>query len=257
MRHGFPDSLHVVRPHPLRDVAPRCGRGDARRVATWEAAAVRILATSDWHGMIPMRPSGKWDVVVHCGDMKPNRTRGTRVIEEPFQRQWIRQNAGKIARYCDGRPLVYVPGNHDYWDPAESLSKVGVVCHTLIGTSVEIDGVRFLGFPWVPSFTGEWNREEDEQDIYNRLDEIDIGANDVLISHGPPRGHVDVNAWGEMCGSLALEEKLRSLRRHRLSFVLCGHIHECAGNASMLNGIGIYNVATTMKLVEFVQKSPH
>jgi predicted phosphodiesterase len=53
---------------------------------------VKILHISDTHGRMP-ELRGEHDVIVHSGDMLPNRSFGISAIEETFQRYWVEEHA--------------------------------------------------------------------------------------------------------------------------------------------------------------------
>jgi Icc-related predicted phosphoesterase len=49
---------------------------------------------------------------------------------------------------------------------------------------------------------------------------------DILITHGPEKGCLDKNLYGELCGSTSLREEIA---KKNPKIHLCGHIHEQGG----------------------------
>jgi Icc-related predicted phosphoesterase len=59
-----------------------------------------------------------------------------------------------------------------------------------------------------------------------------------LISHSPPRGHVD-EAGGEHLGSWAV---LDAIERIHPPLVLCGHVHDAWGSESRVDSARVLNL---------------
>jgi len=116
---------------------------------------------------------------------------------------------------------LWVPGNHDPRGLAgpgncdRRLTRAGDLSVYGVGGS----GPHAFGFPY------EWHDDE--------IDDLVIGNVDVLLSHTPPLGTLDLTRSGIHAGS-------QSIRRHALRsarVVLCGHIHEAAGVARLGNAL--------------------
>ncbi len=113
--------------------------------------------------------------------------------------------------------VLWVPGNHDprgLVGPGNCdrhLARMGDLSVYGIGGS----GPAAFGFPY------EWREDE--------IDYLVIEKVDVLLSHTPPLGILDLTHGGIHAGSA-------SVRRHAsrsARVVLCGHIHESRGIASL------------------------
>lgn len=181
---------------------------------------MRIVVLSDTHGLhglISAIPDG--DVLIHAGDLVG---RGALTeVAEFFAWYGSLPHAHKIV----------IAGNHDWGferQPtlAEGLVPTGV--RYLRDSGVTIDGVKFWGSPWQPWFYN-W--------AFNLLRGPEIAAKwalipddtNVLITHGPPRGILDLtNGYpAEHVGCddlLARIDHLSQLRLHAF-----GHIHEGYG----------------------------
>lgn len=212
---------------------------------------MRILHISDTHGGMPtLLPEG--DVIVHSGDLLPNRTFGIREIECTYQRYWLEENVAKLKRWIGDRPFLYTPGNHDYVDPAPVLRDVGVRTYTVCNGCHTLDGVTFYGFPWTPTFY-DWNwmcgPEQMKDELSDAVDYMDQGAIDVFIAHGPMYGVLDRNVDGTRCGSRVVRAAMQEAR-HPPRLFLHGHIHESAGLIGWSRGIIVSNAALTQRVVE-------
>jgi Icc-related predicted phosphoesterase len=211
---------------------------------------MKILHISDTHGGMPaLLPDG--DVVVHSGDMLPNKSFANRPIEHAFQRMWIEDNVQKLAAWIGKRPFLYTPGNHDYYDPCSLLRDAGVDARLLCDSGLTLDGVSFWGFPWVNEFCG-WNWMCEEPEMISRCGDLteimDAGGIDVLVTHGPIFGVLDRNREGTRCGSKALKHAMQTTT-HPPKLLLHGHIHEAAGLQGWSRGMVVSNAACTQRAV--------
>lgn len=208
---------------------------------------MRILHCSDTHGLFPTLPGDPVDVVVHSGDFFGNRSRGIRSIEAAYQEHWLADNMGKLKRWLDGRPFLFCPGNHDFYNPVEAMRAAGIYAQDLECKRVEFGGLSFFGLPYVRWFTGEWNYELSEPELErvyaNVPDDID-----VLVSHGPMFGVLDRVRPMERAGSMALRAHLQNAKRVPKA-LLCGHIHEAAGVQGWSRGLIVSNAALTYQVI--------
>ncbi len=182
---------------------------------------LRIVAISDTHlrhGALAL-PDG--DVLVHGGDMT-----GRGLLPE------IHQVADWLAD-LPHRHKVVVAGNHDWAfqrepDAARRLmAEAGV--HYLEDSGVTLDGVHFWGSPWQPEFMAWAFNLPRGAPLAERWALIPADT-DVLITHGPPRGHGD-RCWDgrhEGCDDL-----LEAVRRVQPQLHVFGHIHEGYGTTTL------------------------
>jgi Icc-related predicted phosphoesterase len=137
------------------------------------------------------------------------------------------------------KPTLLVPGNNET-DSAlrEAARGWATVLH---GEGSEIDGVSFFGLgAGVPTTPWDWSFDLTEEEAGELLDSCPEGA--VLLSHSPPKGHVDKGL-----GSAAVLEAVES-KRPRI--VLCGHIHELWGQQSRVGDVRVLNLGPAGTLVE-------
>lgn len=178
---------------------------------------LRIDCISDLHGDYPKLEGG--DLLIVAGDL----TASDAYSEYIKFLSWLHKQ--KYKHY------IFIGGNHDNLLQqkrliTESLHKTSYLCDS--GT--ELEGVKIWGSPWTPThpdikphcaaFTGT----EEELEAKFRLIPDDI---DILITHGPPYGMLDLMVRSEERGGS--EALLRALRRVRPKLHVFGHIHEGYG----------------------------
>ena len=210
---------------------------------------------SDTHGL-PRKPvHDSAHVVAHSGDLFPNRTRGIRDIDTAYQENWLRLVVDDWKRWCGDRPLVFVAGNHDYFDPVPIMRRAGIDAHNAESVPTVL-GVRFGGIPDVPNFGGEWNHERSEAFIGAHMEQILASKPDVLVNHCPIAGYLDVpyrlgsySGSDTHIGSVGIREAVRA-SAWKPRAILFGHCHEQGGGSDVFEGISLSNAATTRRLVE-------
>ena len=89
-------------------------------------------------------------------------------------------------------PTIVVSGNHDSAAELEAFCKAWAQGHFLQGSDVTIDGVSFFGLGReIPRFNhSPWNEYMSEAEAASIL--ASAGQYDILVTHTPPHGHVDI-----------------------------------------------------------------
>lgn len=136
-------------------------------------------------------------------------------------------------------PLLIVSGNHDRLPLLHDYSENRSNVHVLHGSSITVDGVRFLGIGSAiahaePSPNSEWLHEDDATELLRKHQDID-----VLISHTPPKGSADAHPDGESGGSLAI---LQTVQRLAPQLCLCGHVHWSHGVRQNIGRTLVHNI---------------
>lgn len=179
-----------------------------------------IVALSDTHGMHAAMecdvPDG--DVLIHAGDF----CGGGRVQEVHDFAAWM----GALPH----SHKIVTPGNHDrpVEEQEKSLRKVfdshGI--QLLIGETTVVDGVRFFGSPYTPTFLN-WHFMRDRGPTIRAEWDAIPEDTDVVITHGPAYGHGDLTPpWnGESPRHAGCFELLDRLRMIRPKLHVFGHIH--------------------------------
>lgn len=227
---------------------------------------LKISHTSDLHGIfIPQASSA--EVIVATGDLFPNASRGNRAIEPAFQDRWIKQHIENYKRLLNGRPLIFIHGNHDFSQNfAEILTDNGMEIYDINDRRLEFRGFTFYGFPWIPYICGEWNYELTGTDLHNKVRELQDKLNDVdvLCCHSPPYGVLDSNyvikdddgnfdySYGSRFGNQPLTD-LICYKWDQITnpprYVLCGHCHESKQTEERFD-IFFSNAATTSRTID-------
>lgn len=221
---------------------------------------MRLCHVSDTHGKFPPL-YGRFDAVIHTGDLFPNSNavmRGDREAEKHFQFKWLQENIGEFKSWLRGHPFLYVPGNHDFLDSVLmefELRQVGLEAFDLTERLVNFKGVSFYGFPYVPFISGMWNYERHMPEMQKEVDKmVEVVNNnhvDVLACHAPPYKQLDLTMGNEIVGcqvmASALDYKIDTQRLP--GYYLCGHIHEANG-MTVRGGMMISNAATTRHIIE-------
>jgi predicted phosphodiesterase len=176
---------------------------------------MRIVAISDTHCMHDRVDVPDGDVLVHAGDFcMSGKASQVRAFADWFEAQ-------------PHRHKIVIAGNHDRsleLDP--DLARMMFRRATyLFDTETEIDGIKFYGSPWQPWFLN-WafnlRRGEPLREKW-ALIPLDV---DVLITHGPPWGVLDVAYDNEHVGC---EELTMAISRNQPKLHIFGHIHEGYG----------------------------
>jgi len=196
---------------------------------------MKIVAFADSHGRhkkIKKLPGGmpEGDVLVVAGDFSP---KGEIEMVHSFA-NWL----GKLPH----KEKIVVAGNHDKTFESGDLrclaeGYIKNVAHYLIDSEVVINGVKFYGSPWQPAFCN-WAfnlpRGERLRKVWQAVPE----DTDVLITHGPPMGILDVPIYKEEhVGCADLEEELGRIKPKVHIF---GHIHHSYGMVEK-DGTRFYN----------------
>lgn len=207
----------------------------ARKLYTWQPAIpaqpltdpVSIVCVSDTHNCQPPLPAG--DILIHAGDL----TQSGSLRELETTVNWLRSQPHPTK--------IVIAGNHDLLLDANFLPGIGQT--TLNHPSAAGDEIlnwgdiiylqntettitcnngrrlRIYGSPYSPRH-GNWAFQYPRsEDVWGGKVPENI---DILITHGPPRAHLDLLNLG--CVHL-----LQELWRVRPRLHIFGHIHEGAG----------------------------
>jgi Icc-related predicted phosphoesterase len=136
------------------------------------------------------------------------------------------------------KPAVLVAGNNESTEELAEACRGWPQAHVLHGNGVTIAGVAFFGIgggiPVTPF--GAWSYDFTEEQAAALLADCPAGC--VLVSHSPPKGVVDRSSRGKSLGSVAVRDAVLRLRP---ALVVCGHIHESAGQQAILGSSPVVN----------------
>jgi Icc-related predicted phosphoesterase len=195
---------------------------------------MKIWHISDTHGMHYDLKVPEADCVVFSGDCSNSRDSAINFNEVSFFIDWYSNLPIKHK--------VFVGGNHDVsiergLYSSSFIKEKGVVY--LFNESVEIDGIKIWGSPYTPTFGVNWAWNIARHKICNVWNLIPDDT-DVLVTHGPPKGILDLSIDGlnnlESCGCSNLRTKLFKLK---LKACLFGHIH----NSDYISNSGVLKLS--------------
>jgi len=188
---------------------------------------MRLLLCSDIHCDLGaarrlVEQSAKADVVVCAGDLAVMRT-------------GLRKTVNALAEMR--APTVLVAGNGESYEELFDACASWPSAHVLHGTGTEIEGVSFWGLGGAVPVTpfGAWSYDLTEERAAQLLADCPDGA--VLVTHSPPFGHVDF-AGGKHLGSRSI---LDAIERTRPRLAVCGHIHGCWTEESLVGDTRVIN----------------
>jgi Icc-related predicted phosphoesterase len=177
---------------------------------------LNLTFISDTHGEEPKLPGG--DILFHTGDLSVNGYRSEIIKQLNYLNE-------QLTKY---KHVVLIPGNHDFWAERHSgdfrkACKSGNLA-LLMDEGITILGLKIWGSPAVP-FYHDWafnNKPDSIKKIWEKIPE----KTDILITHGPPYGILDMNILGIKSGCPLLFDTVKYIKPKIHAF---GHIHEGAG----------------------------
>ena len=168
-----------------------------------------------------------------------------------------------IRRQLDTSPVIYVPGNHEYYS-RRSHDEIDLAwkeiadehehLHYLTGQAIEIDGVRFWGGPWYSDLWGEsdaWRHALVQRSVMDFCEpcndrgawtvsrhisahhaQTDLlrehaGALDVVVTHWPPtKGAIHRRFTGDRLNPYFHNDKEDLVQAIGAKLWVSGHTHE-------------------------------
>lgn len=157
------------------------------------------------------------DVLIHAGDIS---NYGEYSEVNNFL-AWFRS----IDNY---KHKIFIAGNHDVtiedrqdW-AMKAIRKLPKNCIYLENSGVEIKKLKIYGTPDCPQF-GNWAFMH-KLDLLYKIHELIPDDTDILVSHSPPFGILDINKNGVNCGTSTFAGRAPNAVIHAF-----GHIHESYG----------------------------
>lgn len=192
----------------------------------------KIVLISDTHNLHSKITIPECDILIHAGDATG---RGTLQEVSSFL-YWLSQQPAKHK--------VAIPGNHDWLfdrDPfmARNLLSQYSDIIMLNDELKEVMGLKIYGSPVTPRFF-DWAFNADEDDLYETWSKIPDGI-DILVTHGPPKGVLDITQDGDSVGCPILAAEI--MYRIKPKYHIFGHIHEGYGQQK-IEGITYINAST-------------
>lgn len=176
---------------------------------------MRILMAADFHASRDAAKMVRDHIVTHRPDVFVAGGDLTNFGPVAF----VRELLGGLAV-----PVLAVPGNCDPRDVVPVLDDLGVNLH---GKQVSLMGRTFVGVGGSNPTPFGTPFELTEDEILAAVRPLMV-AGSVLVSHPPPKGHVDAIHSGAHVGSSSIRAIVEEFQP---PLVLCGHIHEARGVA--------------------------
>lgn len=192
---------------------------------------MKIVCISDTHTQLNLVDVPDGDILVHAGDAL-NRGLKWELIEFLDEYETLPH-----------KHKIYVPGNHDWITEKDEpfcrkeCEDRGIIY--LNDSGINIEGIEFWGSGVTPRFGHwAWNRDSGRQGHSNEPDHFfydpiqphwDLISDnvDILITHGPPIGILDVSVYnGALCGCGKLLKKVEEVKP---KYHVFGHIHQWGG----------------------------
>ena len=205
-----------------------------------------ISDTHNQHNNIPSKYLTGGDCIIHSGDVSG---RGTRQEIELF------------LEWYSGLPYthkVLIAGNHDFFfeeAPEYEIEAVLAKYPNIIylnDSGIEIEGLKIWGSPVQPWFHS-WAFNRKGTEICKHWDLIPLDT-DILITHGPAKGYLDLTLHGDVTGCPYLLDKISEMTN--LKLFVHGHIHEAYGRVDFPDG-GVFLNASVLNARYVMSNLPH
>jgi len=187
---------------------------------------MKLIITSDCHGKLHRASIPAGDVLILGGDLLANRS-GNRDTDADLQLDELKD----LDAYCGSlkfKHVVMIAGNHDWvFERQKGAHQVLKNNVYLEDSGIEIDGLKFWGSPHQPWFY-DWafNHPRNGTALAHYWSLIPDDT-DVLITHGPPFGILDLPFGnGEPAGCELLMKRVKEVKPRVHIF---GHIHGSYG----------------------------
>lgn len=194
---------------------------------------MKVVAISDLHGILPKVP--RCDLLIIAGDVCPIHNH-----DVWFQYLWLEDNFANWLHRQPAKEIVGIAGNHDFALQKDPMMGPSLPWKYLLDKEYTYKGFKIYGTPWVPNLPS-WAFYADTYALTNKFMAIPDDV-DILITHGPPKGIMDISSpkYGSMsCGSQELTQRLSDMRDqgNAPQLHIFGHIHESHG--TVVGGDGL------------------
>ncbi len=207
---------------------------------------MKIVAISDTHSNHNDLILPECDLLLHSGDITYFSKKGMQEVVDFLT--WFHNQPAKNK--------VFIAGNHDIlFEKEESFFRTVIPpgITYLNDEMVTIEGVNIWGSPYTPWFH-DWafNRRRGAE-IKKHWDLIPDNT-DILLTHGPAYGILDMSANG----NVGCQDLLSAINRVMPRIHCFGHIHQKAHKSVEINGkiIEFYNAAMVDGSYK-IKKTPH
>lgn len=176
---------------------------------------MRIIFISDTHGLHEALELPEGDVLIHAGDIG---MKGT--LDEIVNfNAWL----GKQTH----AHKIIIAGNHDFaFEKNARLARKALSNGKYLQDNFAIvEGLKIYGSPWQPWFY-DWAFNLERGAPLKKVWQMIPEDTDILVTHGPPFGILDITSDGQSVGCKDLLERVRQIKPKVHAF---GHIHPAYG----------------------------
>jgi Icc-related predicted phosphoesterase len=205
----------------------------------------RITFISDTHTKHRMLDLPGGDILIHSGDLMNS---GYNLNDVHDFLMWFEKQ--------DYKELIFIAGNHDrmFENHPIRMDEIleGFPSITYLEDDwVDVDGIKIYGSPWQPEFYNwAFNLPRGGEDIEEKWSMIPPDT-DILITHGPPQGHLDISGAPYNEPNLGCEMLRIYVDNIIPKIHVFGHIHG-SGGYKKDNGIHFVNAAVLNERYEQV-----
>lgn len=190
---------------------------------------MKILCISDTHGFHEQLVIPKdVEMIIHAGDISNVKNPGLNANECITFLEWYDKLSTDICK-------ILVAGNHDtsieakLVDPKTYSGIIYLNHESILLTEPYVSkSIKLFGSPYTPSFCN-WAFNVPRHRLAPYWEDISIDT-DIVITHGPPKGILDLSANRdgvlEQCGDKSLFNKVEEIKP---KFHIFGHIHNMSG----------------------------
>lgn len=167
------------------------------------------------------------DILIHCGDFCTFERDDAATLDDVDI--WFAEVPAKH--------VVCVGGNHDFMLQSREFRFFNA--KFLEDSGTEIGGLSIYGSPWCPDLSGFAYYATEDQ-LIERWRQIPTGV-DILITHTPPHGFLDVPSSGDV--HLGCPHLHHEVQRIQPQLHVFGHVHASHGTHSPDGGTQFVNAA--------------
>ena len=202
---------------------------------------MKFVTIADTHGKHHQLNINSGDVLIHAGDIS---MKGEESDVVDFL-EWFDKQHFKYK--------ILIAGNHDFYFERESQENINKILPDSItylkDSSTTIEGFKIWGSPITPWFFN-WAFNRHRGDQINKHWELIPSDTDLIITHGPVYGTLDMNLEGQHVGCKDLFNKVHEVKP---KVHVCGHIHESYGSVEK-SGIKFINASVLNEKYELTNK---
>lgn len=205
----------------------------------------RITVISDTHTKHKELYLPGGDILIHSGDIMNS---GYNIKDIENFLKWFESQ--------DYEELIFIAGNHDKMfelnkDIVKNILNDYSAITYLEDNYVIIDGIKIYGSPWQPEFYNwAFNLPRKGFKLAEKWEAIPTDI-DILITHGPPQGHLDTSGhpWNQpLLGCELLRNRIDKIKPKIHIF---GHIHGSA-DYKEFNGTHFFNASVLSEYYQLV-----